>query len=315
MRLNFLLYEMTFLKYFIPLIIEGNKRGLTSTVYFKNVNKYSNPVLHMNSLKQLSVDYGFNIVPVELINDPDSITFMVEGVGIEVIKQSKNIALTSMRDFTVHYEKYIDKVDHVCMPSEFFAKHYNKLNSKNLYLGSPKYDVELNRQNILDRYRLPDDKYVLLIYPSVPSLVSIGNIINQLKKMGYKVIVKTRRKNIVPNNLRGDFYFEDFSWFPHSTMELINISKFVINFDSTAIKECILLGVPSINFRIKDSFFGFLYNGGKYCINFNLFDVELFKNAIDKILNEDLEKEFSLSIKKYLFKKGNVSSKILDFLL
>ena len=98
-------------------------------------------------------------------------------------------------------------------------------------------------------------------------------------------------------------------------MELISLSDLIINFDSTVIKECILLKKPFINFHIKpfDIRLDFLYKY-KYCKAFNSdYDVKNVEKAIEHLTNKNFNSEFDMVVDKYLFKKGNVSAKILDY--
>ena len=73
-------------------------------------------------------------------------TFLIEGVGRERLDKTKHqsYSITYMTDFSLSYKNYIDEVDRVIFPSKYIAEHYEKDNSKNLYLGSPKYDIELD---------------------------------------------------------------------------------------------------------------------------------------------------------------------------
>ena len=61
--MNFVLSEMSFLKYFMPLIIEGNKRNIKSHFYIFEHNKYTSPFKQKNisylKEKILSKDYFF----------------------------------------------------------------------------------------------------------------------------------------------------------------------------------------------------------------------------------------------------------------
>ena len=59
--MNFLALEMTFLRYFLPLIICGNKRNVKSTVLIQQNNKYNCPVRNAKHLKYLSDKYSFDV--------------------------------------------------------------------------------------------------------------------------------------------------------------------------------------------------------------------------------------------------------------
>jgi len=133
-----------------------------------------------------------------------------------------------------------------------------------------------------------------------------------LRRMGFSVIVKARGKD--PATLKGDRYFEDFSWYPHDSMELMTLCDIVINFDSTAIKECVMLDVPMINFHIKPyDRLEFLYNYGyvkqlKPTVSF-----DGFSESIKSLMGQYLGDEFERARVNHLFEKGkNVSASILD---
>ena len=92
-----------------------------------------------------------------------------------------------------------------------------------------------------------------------------------MRAAGLDIVTKTRGKDLyLDKYARGDHHFMDFSWQPHDSMELMYVSDLVINFTSTAIKECVLLKKPVINFHIKpfERRLDFLYNYD-YCIEMN----------------------------------------------
>lgn len=316
--MNFILEEMTAFKYFMPLIIEGNKNKIISTVFIGSSSKYTSPQNYLKDIKLLSEEYGFQTSLLSS-NKINGITFFVEGVGINKIKgNTVNIILTYLRDFSVIYKYYIDKANYVILPSKFFAEHYGTISDKNLYLGSPKYDVKLDIKNIEEKYDIKYGKNALFVFPllELTHKIDIKKIYKFLRDMGYMVIVKTRGKAPVPLNLRGDRYFEDFCWYPHTTMELLKISDIVINFGSTTIKECVMMNKPLINFDIKpQKHMGFLYNE-KYSIELNTnVKFEQFKKSIDMLISTDISKVFLEARHKYLFNNDHVSKDILNKVL
>jgi len=320
--MNFVLEEMTALRYFMPLIIEGNKRNIVSTVFVGSNSKYTSPSKYSEYINNLSGEFGFSIKDFssELIED---VTFFVEGVGIDKIKgRGQKIILTYLRDFSVIYNEYIHKANYVIFPSLFFAEHYRTLSDKNLYIGSPKYDIIFDSEKIKNKYKIKTDKKnALIIFPLFEFLNKyqqkrILHFYNYLREMGYHIIVKSREKHHVVEMWHGDQYFEDYSWFPHTTMELISISDIVINFDSTAIKECVMMDTPVINFRNKpNSMFGFLYNKMyTETLDFEV-DFQRFRKSVEKLVNVDLNQEFFIAREKYLFQPQGVSKRILDKIL
>jgi hypothetical protein len=126
------------------------------------------------------------------------------------------------------------------------------------------------------------------------------------------VVVKSRGKEPISNSAHhGDFYFLDKSWFPHTTIELIEVSDIVINFNSTCVKECAILKKPLINFNIKPWLpLSELYNHS-FCESLNTdCGQQEFTNSIKRLTESNLEESFNNVISNYLF-EGNSSKRIL----
>ena len=174
MNINFMLLEMTYLRYFMPLIIEARRRGLTCKVFYGSNKKYNNPAIFMDDLTSFSERHGFELYPLreKMPSHPAPVTFLLEGRGHALISyKTKKVSLTSTGDFALCYETYVQNVDNIVMLSQFLAKYYSKLSPKNLYLGSPKFDVDLNENGILQKYGLPKTKKALILYPNLrPSM-------------------------------------------------------------------------------------------------------------------------------------------------
>jgi hypothetical protein len=322
--------------------------------------KYNNPQLFKKELQNIAKQFNFELYQfVDISSFPSELTFTVEGRGIPLLKyQTNKVALTSNCDFALIYDDYIDTVDHVILPSHFLAEYYGKISNKNLYLGSPKYDVNLNQNEIIQKYKLPETKKALVLFPnpspspcptwhpSYPKSIpddrkfNVQYIIQLLKGWGFYVIVKTRGKHPVNNpELRGNCFLKDFSWFPHSTMELMQVCDLVINFDSTAIKEAVMLGKPVLNFPVRPQIdfykgrrdgrgFNFLY-GYDYCkevtnVLFTQNDLtqsqmksacKYLENLVDYLLSQNHQKSFLQAKTEHLFTdEKNVSKNILNTL-
>ena len=128
--MNFVLLEMTYLRYFIPLIIEARKRGIKSNVYvgWRHFEKYNTPYKHEKNLRKLSEIYDFKLLDVEQWDNQDGITFFIEGVGLHngprIKKVSSNqtfVCITSMADYQGLYERYINICDYVIFPNKVFC--------------------------------------------------------------------------------------------------------------------------------------------------------------------------------------------------
>lgn len=317
--MNFILNQCTFLRYFCPLVIEGNKRGIKSRFFLGASRKYNCCFKKENheQICNFCRENNVEILNLEDIGNYPGLTFLIEGVRIESTSDiHTTVSMTYMTDFSLGCDKYIDRVDYSILPSKFFAEKYNKSSSKNLYLGSPKYDTSLSEESIIKKYNLSNRKRALIIFPRIRDLsrIDMNKIYSVVEEEGYEILVKSRGKDPVPNHLRRGKYFEDDSWFPHTTMELIEISDFVINFGSTSIKECVLMKTPVINFDIKpfplvlDELYNF-----DYCEKFsNDVDSEKLKNSIKRLTESNLDNCFNSAIQKYLFVPGSSSAKILD---
>ena len=321
---------MTSLKYFIPLVIEGNKRDIQSRFFIKRSGKYNCVIRHFKTFSDILEHHDALSFPLEeLMNHNEGPVFFTEDHCIYECTPIKNkkYSITTMTDFSVFYNKpdddvrpgiWINYCDHAIFPSKFFAEYYNTLSSKNLYLGSPKYDVELNEKEIYEKYKnlKKEEKNALVVFPRRRDLhmVDLDKLYRMLRALGYKVLVKTRGKDPAEDRFKGNYYFEDASWFPHTTMELISISDIVINFGSTTVKELVMLKTPLINFDIKPWGLAlkFLYDHD-FCRTLDTnFEYEDLKEAVEYLTSNDFDSEFDAAIKKYLFEKGNVSAKILD---
>tara|TARA_R100001594_G_scaffold148475_3_gene203777 strand:- start:151 stop:1113 length:963 start_codon:yes stop_codon:yes gene_type:complete len=315
--MNFIVTEMTFMRYFMPLILEGNRRSIKSRIFIAPNSKYNNPFLFREVFEEINQKHGVDILNLSQVNEYPDKTFLIEGCGIDSIKYDKEkYCITYMTDFTTSYERYINQADRVILPSKALAEHYKKISDKNLYLGSPKYDVKLNKNNICKKYNLDDSKKALVIFPRRRDLhkVDLNKIYRCLREVGYKILVKTRGKDPVQDEFRGEHYFLDDSWYPHTTMELIEISDLVVNFSSTSIKECVLLKTPVINFDIKpfNLLLSFLYDY-PYCKQMKTdFSSEELTEVIQKLTEHSHEEFFNEAIEKYLFEREGTSSRILD---
>ena len=323
----------------MPIVLEAKKRGIESKFYTFHIDKEyekimsindpscdAHPYRHYDYIKNLAKEYDFEFNICKTDNEIEGLTFFCEKRGLSnVNKKIPKAVITFLRDFAQSkwYENYIDKVDHVIFPSKFFAEHYGKISLKNLYLGSPKYDLEFDKEKIREKYNIRAKKNALIMFLETPGLdASLRKIYIYLKEMGFNLIVKGRGKQYPGKQcadddfFRGDQYFEDDCWFPHTSMDLINISDIVINFDSTVTKECVMDDTPFINFDVKDDFFPFKFLlKYKYCENFKVYmDRNKFKDGVSRLTENDYSDEFKKCRDNHLFEKGNISGKILDAL-
>lgn len=275
----------------------------------------------------------------EVINFP-GLTFLMEadisGTSIKDYDTSGLLYLNSTHlkvsftfnaDFIWQYEKYIKNVDYVVLPGKSYALAYDKISPKNLYLGSPKFDICLNDNEILKKYKLnPKHKHLLFFYPKnkwinqctkiIDHHRQMSYLVNLFRQMGYKVIIKTREKDRVTRSM-GDYYFEEDNLFPISSLELLKVCNLAVFFSSASIEECLMLSIPFIDFKVDEQFdrFAFLHNPAYSRIINNLdipfAELNLHVNDITKNDNKNIFKQMQ---ETHMFINENFSGKLLDTL-
>ena len=303
-------------------MIEGNKRGIKSKFFIDKNHKYNCSVTNPKNseyLKNLSKIYNFSIFPINEIKTYPGITFLIEGVGRKnLTTRHTSVSLTYMSDYRVLYETYMKEVDYIIFPNKKFAEEYGTISPKNLYFGCTKYDLDysrISRKSITNKYSLDyNKKFALIIYPKSRDLSNffIKNIIDDVRKIGLTPILKHRGKENILNSF-GCVYFGDFSWYPHTTLELMNISDVVINTSSTSIKESIMMNKPIVNFSVKPhKRLSFLYNYD-FVTDFQGYNKKDFETALNEKLYSNYDLEFEKCKQEVLFNLGT-SSRILDYL-
>jgi hypothetical protein len=327
--MNFLLMEMTYLKYFYPIVHACVQRNIPVNIFVQPTGKYNNPCSSKSSgiLKKL---FGEN-VNIQLLasgieNQHPIIT--IEGVGTaQVPKDSKVYSLTYQTDFAFSYKKYKDQCENIFFISKKYAQFYDCLSEKNVYLGTPKFDKIPDRKEVFKKYKNLDEKskHAFVLYPRKRdlNLDKLKEIYSGLKEENYSIIVKSRGKDPVRNDCfsRGDLYLEDEEWYPHPTLEALAVSDVVINFDSTGIEEAVQLRVPLINFRSKpfEPMLPFLYDY-EYCVQVQK-DIDLAHvksttvNSLKSLLSKNLTSAFNASIEANMSPVKNSANEILDFIL
>lgn len=321
---------MTALRYFIPLVKYSNTLNIKSRFFVKASNKYNCPLARQNleSLKALSIKYNISLI----VQDYNSVIktsgtfFIIETVGLDDINKNLDttiISITYMGDYTsTEAEKY-KRADYVLVNSEKISKFYNKDMKKSIYFGDLKYDITFQKkEDILKKYSLVNnEKYALVVYPRLRDInkIDIIKLYSVISSLGYKILVKTRGKDKAHPDHQGDYYFQDTSWYPHDTMELLKISDVMINFDSSAIEEAIRLKVPTINFHIKPfrAPLCFLYDNEAVFKFGNEVDFIKIKNALEYI-NENKNKIYNTLEKvdkEYYHCSKNASKEMISFLL
>lgn len=283
--IHFILSRINYLQYYIPLILEAHKNSITSSIYLSSSHEIAtNPSQYPIELKSISERCNVKILDIKEIVDTSGFVFFCEGdivgrkhkdiIPKSILMLNSNhikVSLVCNYEVVMFYQNYIKYVDYVIFPYEYMAKFYNLDSPKNLYLGSPKYDIEMfNITKICCKYNLlKQRKYMLVIYPKNPIYHHKKNTLypsrelllksyEVFRKLGYHVIVKSRKQDAVTDPmLQGDVYIEDLNHFPCNSLELIYISEFVLYFSSSINEECAVLNKPYIDIKVdmvKDRF-------------------------------------------------------------
>lgn len=291
--MNFIISRINYLPYYIPLVIEGNKRGIQSRFFlYKSDKPFISPYSreHLMEIQKLSKNFNILVYDSSKLKSFPAVTFFCEGdiVGRQRKEEPsinfKNlttghikVSLVCNYEYVMFYHYYINNVDYVVMTHPFWAKKYNVLDKeRNIYLGSPKYDLQyfnlqgddyLSRQKYLsEKYKLNlKHRYVLIIFPKnptkhhkkntlYPTKDALLDIYKGIHDTGHKIIVKSRKQDPVKDKeLRGDYYFEDIDFYPCNSMELIELSRIVIFFSSSINEECVAMNTPYIDIKVDMS--------------------------------------------------------------
>ena len=333
---------MTFLRYFIPLVKEGNKRGIQSCFYVGPSNKYNCPTKHRDTLAKLAGKYKIRTKPIRELHKATGLCFFIEGVGLEHLQRTAQkqtrVSITYTADYRHSYDKYIDYIDFCLFPAAWQVeeavknKWIKKLNKeKTITIGTPKLDdcLSLDKDAIFEKYNLQKNaEHCLIVLPKSDDFdrlikrKSFDVIISFLRSMDYKILTKNRGKERYRHK-NGDLDIIDGDWYPHPTMELIKVSDLVINFDSAAIEECLALKTKMINFNVKKNrpnalppAFPVLYNPN-FCVNIEQeeeFSANRLRAEYEKVSNTATDTFFNKFITDHLGKIP-CSEVILDYFI
>lgn len=350
MIVNFLFSSITFISYYVPLVIECNKRNINCRfIYRKNLKKYADPYVHEITCN-LIID-KYNIIKgdvKDLVNDK-SISETNKGIIICVdgdiygpheynykesillkIDRSKYMiySITENMNFKWSYPRYKTLIDYLILTDKQCETQYSLNSTNNLYLGNSKFDNNFDRQTIINKYRLDDNnKYVLIYYPRFERgtkkygkqfVQFYTNLYTYFHELGYKIIVKNREKlGLKELKYSGDYYFQDLTLYPYTSLELIYISSLCVFFGSAVIEEVVMFEKPFIEVVLDDvDRFAYLRNDKyMYLIDKSLpTKDELLENInrITEISNNDVFKDMK---NRYMSKCVNSSSNMLDAML
>ncbi len=289
-EINFVLSSISFLQLYLPIVNLANTMNIRSVFYLReNIKNYACPITNkINSkiLNNILKKYNIKSKKSELIENLKSgILFVVDGdiygpheknkndsvlFKYKISKDLKIISLCEHLNFLWVYNKFIDKVTYVVFPNQIYPTHYKLYNSKNIFLGNTKFDDISELNTIYTKFNIPqNNKYVLFLYPKDKYVKQysithsdINNLFCLFRKCGYKIIAKTRPKDITFNICKPDYNIIS-DTYPNESLELMKISDLCVFFSSSAIDECVMMEIPTLDFfentEIKKRL-EFLYN-------------------------------------------------------
>lgn len=330
---NFVMANMLHVKYFMPIVIAGNKMGIKSKWFLfwpetKNPPKESSnnhPGDHIDELKRLSKQYGFEFIRCRDDKDIHGLTIFGERRGVNNIQRGtpdiKKVVLTCMLDFCGNnmYHWYEPQVEKVVFINQSLANRYRCMSAKNVYWGTPKYDIRIESASVMSMYGIKDDNNALVFVVNDTGCERKTFDLNQkckwLKEMGYNIIAKARSASPAPKDMVYDYYFKEESWYPHISMELMRVSQIAIICNSSANKECVMMNLPWINFDVVNNSkpFRFLQNEYGFCKELNAHVEEAeFKKTVEMLAHRDNAEEFKKARAVYFCEPGGVGKKILE---
>ena len=291
-KIYYLFSSITFLQFYIPLVIEAKKRGYKNVFIIRNNYKnYADPLSddNLNILLKYVKEYDIKLkLPNKYkISEIKGIVFMIDGdiygpprkSALEsslLFKLDPNktikFTMTEHMNFWAVYHNFIDSVDHACFTNPniinqmdnftnedirlkddtqiYYASKSYKSN-KNIFLGNTKFDNIPSKDIIYKKFNLNiNSKYCLFLFPKIRDNFNENDILNiysHLRKLGFKIIVKSRPKDPkINDNLRGDLFVSS-DIYPNESLELMKISELCIISSSSANEETIFSKIPCID--------------------------------------------------------------------
>src|SRR3989338_4048717 len=181
--INFIIGSVYWIPTLYPLAITARQMGQHPIFYVrKNIKDYADPMASkFKDVKACCRKHSIELLPIKDITSHPGLTFLVEGDisgrSTEDLEQSglkylnathRKVSLVWNFDFFWTYPKYIDRVDYVVFPNEIYAKTYNRLSPKNVYIGSSKYELseQITHDVLIQKFKLiPKKSYALVFYP------------------------------------------------------------------------------------------------------------------------------------------------------
>lgn len=332
---NFVMANMLHIKYFIPIVIAGNRMGIKSKWFLfwpeskaaPHEPSNQHPGDHIDTLEALAKQYKFEFIRCRDDKDIRGLTIFGERRGVNNVHKKmpdvKKVVLTCMLDFTSYnmYHYYEPQVEHVIFINRTLASMYNCMSSKNLYYGTPKYDIRIDSNSVLSRYGIKNDNNALVFVVNDTGCerknIDINKLCRWLKELGYNVIAKARSASPAPKDMQYDYYFKEESWYPHTSLELMRVSQIAIVCNSSVNKECVMMNLPWINFDVVNNSkpFRFLHREYGFCKELNAsVEENVFKETVETLAHRDNAEEFARARRSYFCEPGGVGKKIMELM-
>lgn len=214
----YIVSSITFLQFYIPLVIEASRLGYKNTFIVRlNYKMYANPLSKTNIvtlnyyLKKYNIQQiKYNEVDIKSIK---GVVFTIDGdiygpprdillIGnllfpLDPTKTLK-ISMTEHMNFMSSYHAYIDKVDYCIFSNKHLLQQFVSKsdsikisddytltldksfdNPKNLFLGNTKFDNIPSDKEIFTRFKLnPTKKYCLFLFPKERTHFTSEHILN-----------------------------------------------------------------------------------------------------------------------------------------
>lgn len=218
MKVYYLFSSITFLQFYIPLVIESSKRGHKNIfILRKNYKEYADPLTETNFkiLETYLKKYDIKIKIADQINlsKIKGLVFLIDGdiygpprkEGLDeslLFKLDLNkvltFSMTEHMNFWTVYHYFIDKVTYCSFNNPSIVEQINKFNlgkvdlggvivdtlksyqsDKNIFLGNTKLDNIPEKEEIYRKFNLNQkEKYCLFLFPKIRTLFTIKNLLN-----------------------------------------------------------------------------------------------------------------------------------------
>lgn len=207
MKVYYLFSSITFLQFYIPLVIESTKRGHKNIfILRKNYKEYANPLNEKNLpiLEKYLKEYQIKIKIAEEtdLSKIKGLVFLIDGdiygpprkQGLDesiLFKLKKEnvvtISMTEHMNFWAVYHFFINQVNYASFSSKYIINQMDSFSTgeqdlggvivdtnksyqseKNIFLGNTKFDNISSKEDIYKKFKLKkDEKYCIFLFPKI----------------------------------------------------------------------------------------------------------------------------------------------------